>query len=57
MVEPAEEEEAGMELAKGERLSWGRAAPPWCGSSPEGSGVLHTARSAAPSGIGSLLLV
>lgn len=53
-----EEEEAGMVLAKGERLSCGRDDVPWCARRLEESGVLHTARSTPPPWeMGSLLLV
>lgn len=58
VVETEEEEEVGMVLAKGERLSGGMDAVPWCASRLEERGVLHTARSTPPPWeIGSLLLV
>lgn len=57
-VVETEEEEAGMVLAKGDRLSCGRDDVPWCASRLEERGVLHTARSTPPPWeIGSLLLV
>lgn len=58
VVETEEEEEAGMVLAKGDRLSCGRDDVPWCASRLEERGVLHTARSTPPPWeMGSLLLV
>lgn len=57
-VVETEEEEAGMVLAKGERLSCGRDAVAWCARRLEERGVLQTARSTPPPWeIGSLLLV
>lgn len=57
-VVETEEEEAGMVLAKGDRLSCGRDDVPWCASRLEERGVLHTARSTPPPWeMGSLLLV
>lgn len=57
-METEEEEEVGMVLAKGERLSGGMDAVPWCARRLEERGVLQTALSTPPPWeIGSLLLV
>lgn len=57
-METEEEEEVGMVLAKGERLSGGMDEVPWCARRLEERGVLQTALSTPPPWeIGSLLLV